>query len=411
MAARFPKRRAQAFCVQLIPLALIIALSLPGCDLSNYKESAIVRDSAGIAIIESIRPAWNDAERWVTSSTPILEIGTSEGSTQYQFFQIEGVLRLPDGGIVVADGGANEIRFFDSSGIFISQIGGEGDAPGEYRMLSALGYGPGDSLWAYDYGNRRFTVITRDGEIVRTVSVGGWLSAVGAVGRLSDGSFVVKEGWGSGQSRTPSLGLIRDPIAIALASPDGSSWDTVGMFPGREVFVSLDGGRRVMSAPLFSHNTSATIWGGHVVVGTQESMEVVVFSVDGRVTRIFRIRGENLNLNARDIEQRRTDILNTVPDAQRIEMARGIDMMDVPRTRPAFGQILVATDESIWLAEEVRYPDIPTEWTVIGSNGHLLGEITVPEGFFVYQAGVDWVLGVGRDELDVEYVRMYRIRR
>ena len=409
MTHEHPMCRAKTARVRLQLVFLGVALISLGCSSSDTQESGVVRDSAGITIVESLRPDWEDSDPWRIEPTPTLEIGTTDGLAHYQFFRIEGLARLPGGEIVVADGGANEIRFFDSSGVFLSLVGGTGDAPGEYRMLSALGYGPGDSLWAFDYGNRRFTVLSNAGETVRTVSVGGWLSAVGPVGRLPDGSFVVKEGWGSGASSVPARGLRRDPVAVAVATPDGSSWDTVGMFPGREVFVSLEDGRQVMSAPLYAHNTSAAILGADVVVGIQDEMEVAEFSVDGTISRILRVLGENLRLTATEIERRRTEVLLSVPEDRRVEMARGIEMMDIPRSRPAYGRIVVAGDESIWLAEESRYPAIPTKWTVISSDGFLLGEMTMPDGFSVFQVGIDWILGVGRDELDVEYVRMYRI--
>jgi hypothetical protein len=41
----------------------------------------------------------------------------------------------------------------------------------------------------------------------------------------------------------------------------------------------------------------------------------------------------------------------------------------------------------------------------------LLGEVTVAEQFKVLQIGADWVLGVGRDELDVEYVMLYGLEK
>jgi hypothetical protein len=80
-----------------------------------------------------------------TLATLVIEatIGDSTGAglEQYQFSSIAAVLELPDGTIWVADGGESEgigtqtplIRQFDSTGVFIRQVGREGDGPGEYR--------------------------------------------------------------------------------------------------------------------------------------------------------------------------------------------------------------------------------------------------------------------------------------
>ena len=37
--------------------------------------------------------------------------------------------------------------------------------------------------------------------------------------------------------------------------------------------------------------------------------------------------------------------------------------------------------------------------------------MTVPEGFRLFEVGDDYVLGVGRDQLDIEHVRMYGLTR
>ena len=386
---------------------------LGGCSKGSEGSAAIVRDSAGVVVVESRRAAWIGDGGWQVAESPFLEIGTAEGSPEYQLHRVEGALRLDDGRVVVADGGSSEIRFFDSAGQFQGKSGGLGDAPGEYRMISGLGSGPGDSLWVFDYGNRRFTVLSGDGEPVRTVSVGGLLSAVGAVGRLPDGSFVVKEGWGWGSptSGATRSGLKRDPVVVAKFAPDGSSADTLGMFPGREVFVSVEDGRGVMSTPLFAHNASVALWEDAVFVGIQETMEVGLYSNDGTLLRLFRVPDYDLHLSAADVEDRKRQILEQQPTERRTEARNQLDNMDVPESRPAYGRLLASADGSLWAAEQTRYPQPPKKWTVFGPDGRLLGGVVMPERFTVFQIGFDWVLGVGLDDLDVEHVRLYRLEK
>jgi hypothetical protein len=318
---------------------------------------------------------------------------------------------MPDGRYVVADGGANEVRFFDRSGQYLNSSGRAGDAPGEYRVISAIGMGPGDSLWVFDYGNRRFTVLSDEGEPQRTVSLGGFLSAVGGVGRLPDGSFVVKEGWGRAASGNERSGLTRDPVAVATLSPDGASVDTLGMFPGREVFLSVENGRAVMSTPLFAHNTNAVISGENVLIGVQEEMEIGLHSTDGTLRQIYRVPNADLHLGAADVAARRQQVLSSVPEDRRSRVGEDLDRLDVPDSRPAYGRLLVGSDGSLWAAEQVRYPAIPRTWTVFDSTGRLLGNVDMPERFRLYQIGSDWVLGVGLDEYDVEHVQLYQLTK
>jgi hypothetical protein len=50
-------------------------------------------------------------------------------------------------------------------------------------------------------------------------------------------------------------------------------------------------------------------------------------------------------------------------------------------------------------------------WTIFDPDGTLAGRITLPERFNPTEIGVDYILGLGWDEMNVEYVRMYGLTR
>jgi hypothetical protein len=389
---------------QLTTISLISALACGGAD---YVTHAATRDSAGVVIVESRQPQWQPGEGWRLSAQPLLQIGTTDGPAELQFHRVEGAIRLDDGRIVVADAGSGEIRFYNETGRFLLATGGLGDAPGEYRQITGLGTGPGDSIWAYDFGLRRFTVLTGDGEPVRTVSVGGTLSSVGAVGTLPDGSFVVKESWSSHLHDNTRQRLVRDPVAVARLSSDGTELDTIAMVAGREVFLSTEDGRAVMSAPLFARTSSAAMGNETVFVGDQEAFEVLRYSPAGVLQQIMRVPDADLQLTTGDVQQLKETLLAREPEQRRVMMRDHLEEMAVPPTRPAYGSLIVDALGNLWAGEYARYPAVPLTWTVFAGTGELLGEVIVPERFKVLQVGHDWILGVGRDELDVEYVRVH----
>jgi len=387
----------------------LFSMVVAACGTTDAGELGSTRDSAGVVIVESRGPRWRPEEGWRIAAAPFLRIGSAAGSPEHQFHRVEGAIRLDDGRIVVADAGSGEIRFFDDAGGFLSSSGGLGDAPGEYRQITAMGVGPGDSLWIYDFGLRRFTVLTADGEPVRTVSVGGTLSSVGAVGRLTDGSFVVKESWGSHQHAEMRQGLVRDPVAVARLGWDGTGLDTIATVAGREVFLSSEDGRAVMSAPLFARGSSAAIRGDVVFVGDQETLEVQLYRATGELQRVFRVPNVDLRLNSADVERLKQALLAAEREEDRAMMSAHLDEMAVPPTRPAYGTLMVDAPGNLWAGEYARYPAPPRTWTVFSATGELMGEVTVPERFKVLQIGADWIIGVGRDELDVEYVMLYAL--
>jgi hypothetical protein len=393
------------------PISLICIVTLFACGGTDSNTHSTTRDSAGVVIVESWQPQLQAGEGWTLSVEPILQIGRADGPPELQFHRVEGAIKLTDGRLVIADAGSGEIRFYDEVGRFLSSTGGLGDAPGEYRQITGLGTGPGDSLWVFDFGLRRFTVLTDQGEPVRTVSVGGMLSSVGAVGRLPDGSFVVKESWGSHMHDNAQHGLVRDPVAVAVLGADGVELDTIATVAGREVFLSTEDDRAVMSAPLFARTSSAALGDDGVYVGDQETFEVLRYSPDGMLQQIMRVPDADLELTTSDVRQLKDELLAREPEQRRTMMRDHLEEMALPPTRPAYGNLMVDDSGNLWAGEYARYPAAPRTWTVFATSGELLGEVTVPDRFKVLQIGADWMLGVGRDELDVEYVRVYRIDR
>ena len=81
--------------------------------------------------------------------------------------------------------------------------------------------------------------------------------------------------------------------------------------------------------------------------------------------------------------------------------------MPVPETFPAYGGIAVSVEGYLW----VREYDLPgaeaNNWSVFDAEGTLLGTLGLPPRFRPLDIGPDYILGVWRDEDDVEHVRMY----
>ena len=85
--------------------------------------------------------------------------------------------------------------------------------------------------------------------------------------------------------------------------------------------------------------------------------------------------------------------------------------MPIPVTLPAFQSLQI--DEVGWLWAEVYEwdPVQPREWMVFDPEGRAHGTIRTPAGLEVHRIGDDFILGVWLDELRVEHVRRYTLRR
>ena len=156
----------------------------------------IVRDSAGIHIIDNARPVWSAGQEWRVSPEPVVDIDGS-GGPEYEFGRVAGVVRLTDGRIVAADQQALQLRFYDSTGHHLKSVGRKGQGPGEFTDLSTVSRLPGDTL-AVDI-RMGASLFTPTGTFVRNVRFGpfppGVLQTpmVMVLGRFDDGLTVVSD--------------------------------------------------------------------------------------------------------------------------------------------------------------------------------------------------------------------------
>ena len=392
----------------MAPAALFIVAAC--ADGASPDVAYTVSDSAGVTIVESISPAWNDAQGWTVGPENTLEIGEASAEEPYVFSQIGGVLQLSDGRLVVADGGSSEIRFFDSDGRFLLAAGREGDGPGEYRVIESLGVGQGDSLWVYDFSLRRITSLAPDGSLLGTHTLGVELPTLGAVGRLPDGDFVMAQFWSSAVAEEGVLGLRRDPVAYARFSRRGEFVDTIAMLPGREVVLSDDGGRTVMGAPPFGHTSRHTLSGGRLYVGSQETFQIGVYRPNGALERLIRIPDMDLAITQEDLASEKNRRVQGVSSEDQPGLRTYLDEIETPKTKPAYLHLMVDDGDNLWASEYVPFTDAPERWFVFNRIGAWLGMVSMPEGFRPHRIADDWILGVRVDDLGVERVVRYRLR-
>ncbi|MXY31934.1 MAG: hypothetical protein F4043_13480 [Gammaproteobacteria bacterium] len=94
-------------------------------------------------------------------------------------------------------------------------------------------------------------------------------------------------------------------------------------------------------------------------------------------------------------------------------LRRTVEALPAPTTRPAYAEMRVDPSGAIWL-ELYRgrsEQDEPQQWLILAADGTWLGTIGMPDRFSVTDITMDAVLGVWRDEMDVEHPQVLRLRR
>ncbi len=119
----------------MVGLVVGVATSA-ACNADGVAPASAVRDSAGVRIVESVAPQWTPETAWRLSQEPVTHIGGMEGDPNQELFRVRGAIRLTNGNIVVANAGTSELRFFRADGSYLRSAGGDGDGPGEFRVVS-----------------------------------------------------------------------------------------------------------------------------------------------------------------------------------------------------------------------------------------------------------------------------------
>ena len=163
-------RRGGWVCPLVLPTAMACAAEGGG----GTAGTAVVRDSAGITIVENLVADPAGIPRWSIDTIPRLSIGVDSGDAAYEFARIGGVYRLPNGMILVLHGpgeSAYEFRFFDSTGKHIATHGRRGEGPGDFRSIAFVGSAGGDTVVAVDFPNSRLNWVSATAGYLRSTRV------------------------------------------------------------------------------------------------------------------------------------------------------------------------------------------------------------------------------------------------
>ncbi len=383
-------------------------------DTLRTNANSYQKDSSGVLITETTAQVATAPLKWEIDPVPTLAIGSEEIEAQ-TLFDVRGLRSLSGGGVMLLDAGSQELRFFDSSGQLTHRVGRKGEGPGEFQNPYLVQTLRGDSLLVWDGRLKRFQLFSATGEFVRTISLSG--------------------PWPTGSN--PPLGAVGEnmlavrPEAISQAKrwalgPLGRRFDLVWHDPATGNEVSIATFRRALSATIgrsgnlpvsasipFTTRPYGTVTDSSAMVYDGVSAEVREHGVDGEVGRIFRVTdGIRRPVDAEVIDGYLQYHLSRNPNRSRREAEDDFNAVPSPDSLPAFRSLLV--DEVGWIWAEVYHwvrNRQSGRWMIFDPEGRARGILDVPDGLQVLRVGGDFILGVRFDELGVEHVLRYSLRR
>ena len=407
-----------ATVVAMAAVMTILACDTPGdgaaANAGSLARQAVIRDSAGVRIVENPRPPADSRLGWQVGAEPVVSIGALDGAEPYMLDRVRGALTLADGRIVVEDIGPDELRVFDASGRYLSTWGGAGDGPGEFDNLMGMDRWPGDSLITWFAQGRRLTVFDNRGNFGRTFALEGGIHRnpefTLPTGRIVGSETVFPE------SRQD--GLQRDEVIYQMHGAAGAQLGRLGTFVGGETHREYNGNRTRVMSLIFDHDIASFVWRDLVVVAPNYSYEIRAFGADGALRRIVRRDHEVIVRTAAHLDAYIEDRVIREPErvqaARRRTLRQRYEGIPLPETHPAFVTAIADVLDHLWV-QEYRLPgegDADPEWTIFDPEGRVLGLVETPTVLTdIYEIGEDYILGRATDELGVEYVRVWPLSR
>ena len=392
-----------------VGLLLMCGTLATGCASDRHgAPEAVVRDSAGTRIVElapfddALLPAWS------LSSEPALDVGVLDGGEAYQLYQVAGALLLPDGRLVVANGGTKELRFYDAAGRYLESVGREGEGPGEFGALGGLELAR-DSLYVFDWRLVRASVFGSDGTFARSypVRVQG-IAFPNAIGLFDDGGWAVMSGFAF--SAQDISALVRDTSLVVHLHADGMAADTIGRFPTTEFFMYGDGSRTTAVGRAFGRSLAYAVGGARIYLGDTEQYEIAGYAPTGKLELVLRRQVEPRPVTGAAIEAyKEVDRRRLVDPQFRQQMERLLADMPYPEEMPVFGALQTDAPGNLWVSE-YKVPGADSlRWAVYSQEGTPVATVSTPADLQITQIGDDYVCGRWQDEMEVEHVRVYRL--
>ena len=379
----------------------------------------VVRDSAGIEIVENRIPGWAADDVWTVAPQPEIVIGGNDapaslGDSTHLVWSVTDVAPLSDGRVAVLSSREKRVFLFEPSGEFARSIGREGRGPGEFGYPEHLQILPGDTLVVWDYMFGPVTYFNPAGEVLRSwrVDVGAVVAAV----------------------RKPNQ---RSPERVHLPMSDGSYIGQVVLLPVGSIpppdvpyrvpveFVRIDSAYGVYSLGRWEQDEHLYSPGVHpelpfafdvqlaagddplvVYISSSDRYEVHQFTGTGALVRIVRRTAAPIPITTADVEEWKDRV---APSADWDAWDQVVAALPPRDFRPPVVGLLVDSEGYLWVQD--RADPGNSVWSVFDRQGRWQGTLEVPLERLEW-VGPELILGVRRDPATgLEGVEGYRLSR
>lgn len=316
------------------------------------------------------------------------------------------------------------ILVYDDEGRPVRSIGERGRDPGEFDRVYGLGF-VGDSLYAIDFGLRRVSYFSRDGELLRTWDLTpppvdppfapGMPFAV-----FADGSMAIGTAWPPTIDREALRRVPQLRIEAGGESADTVAWlgyertgrrveDELGrplpvgspLSDDAFAIFSADGSRLVSIDRTLPEDGGTSTFGVAVSDGWGDTIYSRRYEYEPR-----EVDDEAIDQIVEQGAARIQGAFQSPEDAETFVRSA----MFLPSYYPPVTNAVFTDEGRLWIQRE-NVPDEPERWLVLNESGDRVARVTLPERLRVVVIRDDKLWGIGHDENGSTYVARYAIER
>ena len=389
-----------------------------------------IRVENGVTIVENPGLHLADARAWSVDAGKAVRIGVVDGPDEYVIGRLAGMLRLPDGNILIADAMAHELRVFDARGRFVRKVGRAGEGPGEYGLLTQILDYAGDSIVVIDNEGSRATVLDPTLGFVRRyhprlteTRARQPFTSHQVEGFFADGRALVSD-FSSACDPRSERSFCEDSVAFYRTNEEGTTEARFGRFvhSRRQAFRVRPGVSTGWSEP--HPQAMWVVRGDRFYYADAKRFEVQVYRSDGSLERIVRVAAAAPRYTKKDVWPAAPSTTGTGEAGRELRrvMQQAQDNATLPDTFPAFSDLLVDDAGNLWIREYLppsKIREVPPRWFVFDAEGRLRRAIRargLVSRFGLVrrgrpEIGSDYILTSARDPDGVESVVLYPLTK
>jgi hypothetical protein len=393
-----------------IPYLMLASVFVLACADASRQARTLVRDSAGVTIIDHGRIDPGSLPQWSLDPIPLVRIGTVDGDPEYQFHRVLDAIRLRDGSIAVIDN-SRTLRLFDPEGRHRWTAGGDGDGPGEFRypfMVREVA----DSLVVWDGAVSRLSIFSREGRFVRDATASDVQGPTLPRG-LTGPRTILLEARRAERTQIDGHAALLHPADYHLVNMEGDVVRELGRKIFATGFQEVDENGAYSSA-IFA--VSAVIAPSHDGFWYGDTRDYELHEVAGpdRTRRIIRWQGADRTITEDDVRA----VLevwsqDATPEVRQFLIEYGRTHPRADRF-PAYENLDIDRAGRLWVQDYVKehQDDGRRRWLILSPDGtQVLARIEHDASLVLHDLDEEFVLAVQKDDLDVESIVLHRLVR